>query len=185
MRVTWRHAALIGAILVLAGLNLRHWLPRTWPERASREAGSTDEFSADDFGLRAMPAAETMSMKRDLFRTAVKPAPRPGAAKVSPSVPVHVPQKTPEEVEHEHAQLELSQVRCVGAAFHKQRAEAFLVVNGQNVIVRVGEKAGGRFVVEAITRESVLLRDPVTQVAGAIAITGQETSTDINKAAGP
>ncbi|MDH4133769.1 MAG: hypothetical protein OEV31_03190 [Gammaproteobacteria bacterium] len=129
-------------------------------------------FRAEDFVVRALPGIDHSAQRRDLFRFGAEAtaAPKPVAKGSGPKLPP----KTPEQIAVESAQAELAQIRCVGAAFHKQRAEAFLIVNGQNTIVRVGEMAGGRFRVEDITRDSVLLRDPATQTVGRIAISGQQ-----------
>jgi len=177
MKTRKRTILLAASVALLVAANLWRFWPSVSPDRAYGKTGGSPggEFRAEDFVVHALPTVEDAAMRRDLFHvaTAARAVPKPAAKGPPPPPP-----KTPEQLAVERAQTELAQIRCVGAAFHKQRAEAFLIVNGQNTIVRVGEKAGGRFMVEEITRESVLLRDPMTQTSGRIAISGQPRAID-------
>lgn len=174
-RKSRKRALILAAVVsLLVAANLWRFWPSSVTERTGIKTGTSPGgvFRAEDFVVRALPTVEHAALRRDLFRIgAVTTAAPKSAPKGSTPQP---PPKTPEQIAVESAQTELAQIRCVGAAYHKQRAEAFLIVNGQNTIVRVGEKAGGRFVVEEITRDSVLLRDPATQTVGRIAISGQQ-----------
>jgi hypothetical protein len=174
MKVRQRTLVLGTTVILLVVANL--W--RFWPSVSSgwelnkRGAGPGGEFQAEDFVVHALPSPEDSApQRRDLFRIAT--VARPVRKAATARLPPPPPPKTPEQLAVESAQAELSEIRCVGTAFHKQRSEAFLIVNGQNAIVSLGQKAGGRFVVEEITRASVLLRDPATQTAGRIIISGQ------------
>jgi hypothetical protein len=167
-----RTILLASTVALLVAANLWRFPSSVSPARGhGRHADEPrGAFRAEDFVVHALPGIEAGPQRRDLFRFAT--APRPAAKPVAKGPPPPLA-KTPEQLAVESAQAELGQIRCVGAAFHKQRAEAFLIVNGRSTIVQVGEKAGGRFVVEAITRDSVLLRDPATGTSGRITISGQ------------
>jgi hypothetical protein len=173
---------IIVALLVIANA-WRFWPTRSGVAGGERNADVGRDFRAQDFVVRALPREDSGLARRDLFQPVQISRPATKAVKTAvrvtaPSSPLPAPPKTPEQLAVESAQAELSAIRCVGAAFRKQRTEAFLIVNGRNVVVGLGEKAGGRYVVEQITRDSVLLRDPVTQTAARIAISGQAEASD-------
>ena len=122
-----------------------------------------------DFEIRALPADPPGPMLRDLFRP--KPAAQP-VAKGSAKTP-EPPPKSLEELEHEAAQAELAQFRCVGVAFRGGRAQAFLVKGGETFLASPGDKVGNRFIVDKIAPDAVSLQDPNTGVAGQIAVSGK------------
>lgn len=158
-------------VLALAALNVWRWWPAgpAKPEGMPGTVSPSAAFRPEDFEIRVLPADPPGPMQRDLFRP--KPAAKP-VAKGSAKKP-EPPPKSPEELEHEAAQAELAQFRCVGVAFRGGRAQAFLVRGGETFLVSPGDKVGNRFIVDKISPDTVSLQDPITGVAGQIAVSGK------------
>jgi Tfp pilus assembly protein PilP len=94
-------------------------------------------------------------------------------AKPKAQTPPPPPPKTPEQLEEEAARAELTQIKLVGVVFRGDKGQAFLVKGDQTYMVSVGEKVGDRFTVDAVTSDSVQLKDPRTSVSGQIPISGK------------
>lgn len=164
-----QRAVLAMALLAAAALNIWHW----WPvnEKAAttvrRPVGSA--FQAADFeiqGARPVTEARPAAMGRDLFR--VKEAPR--VVRKGPPPP---PPKTPEQLEREAAQSELTRLRLIAVAARGTDFEAFMSAGGEEQLVRAGTRIGARFIVQQISADAVQVSDPQTSVSGVVALTGR------------
>lgn len=169
MKLTRVHWMALGVAVLLAA-NLWHWWPRskTPAARAPEAAPRSSSIRVEDFRLRSVIDSSQAGPTRDLFQPKYRPPP----IIKKPKGPPPPPPKTPEQLAEEAARAELGQIRLVAVAIRSGRGEAYLSVQGQAQHARVGDKVGTRFVVEAITAESVRLRDPATGVEGNLAVTG-------------
>jgi Tfp pilus assembly protein PilP len=132
--------------------------------------GSSNRFRTEDFQLNASPPSVDKSTRaaRDLFQPKVVVVARPKV-----QTPPPPPPKTPEQLEEEAARAELTQIKLVGVVFRGDKGQAFLVKGDQTYMVSVGEKVGDRFTVDAVTADSVQLKDPRTSVSGQIPVSGK------------
>lgn len=166
-----RQAILLPLVGILGVVNVWHW----WPAQRTQRPGATAEslsreFRLQDLQIKTLPPTPDTPMKRDLFFPKYIPPPRRPAAPTPPPGP---PPKTPEELAREAAQAELTQFKCMGVLFRAGRGQAYLVKGDEIFMVSAGEKVGNRFIVDKITPEGVLLRDPATAVSGQIPVSGK------------
>jgi hypothetical protein len=163
------------AVGVLLAANLWHWWPGTKTTAkappAPRATSSSPDLRADEFRLRVAADGQPGGPGRDLFQPKYRPPPVTAKPK-GPPPPPPPPPKTPEQLAEEAARAELGHIRLVAVAIRAGRGEAYLTVQGQASHVRVGDRIGSRFVVQAITAEGVRIRDPATGVEGNLAVTG-------------
>jgi len=160
---------LLFAFVALVVLNVWRWWPT--PKTLPAKAAPVISFHIEDFEVRALPPDSLPPLLRDIFR------PKRSAVKlvvkaVKPPVPM-LPVKSAGELAHDAAQAEFSQIRCVGVSVRDQRIQAYLLNGGDPMLVSAGDKVGGRFVVEKIVPEGVILRDPETGVGGQISVSGK------------
>lgn len=168
-----RRSLIFGAVALLAAINVWRWWPQTGGSSAPLSA-PVGGFRPDDFRLRIEPvsAAGPSSAGRDLFRLRLPPPlPPPPVKKVE--VPPPPPPKTPEQLAEEAAHAEFAQIRLVGIVFRGGKGQAFLVKGDQTFMASTGDKVGDRFRVEEIKTDSVMLKDPATQVSGQIPVSGK------------
>jgi len=165
--MTRRHLILAGLVLLLIGFNLWRWWPRPGESpRMDTPASAARRFQAEDFVLKTQPAEKLKRSQRDLFR----PTPPPAAPQAKKGPPP--PRKTAQQLEEEAARAELAQIKLAGIVFREGKGQAYLLKGGESFMVAVGEKVGERFVVENINADRVLLKDPRTNVTGAVVLTG-------------
>ena len=166
-----RRSLVFGAgVVLLVAINVWRWWPQTGGSSAPPPA-PVGGFRPDDFWLRIepVPAAGPSSAGRDLFRLRLPPP--PPVKKVE--VPPPPPPKTPEQLAEEAARAEFTQIRLVGIVFRSGKGQAFLVKGDQIFMANTGDKVGDRFRVEEIKTNSVMLKDPATQVSGQIPVSGK------------
>lgn len=162
-----RHMLLLGAAGLLLALNVWHW----WP-KSTRSNGVSGGVSAgktlriEDFVIHGVPEGKLPPAKRDVFQPKRPVVVKPPAAKKPPEPPP----KSAEELEHEAAQAEYAQIRCLGIAFRENRGVAMMSSGQQIFHVGVGERVGNRFVVDKIETNGVQLKDPKTGVGGKISL---------------
>lgn len=168
-----RRSLIFGAVALLAAINVWRWWPQTGGSSAPLSA-PVGGFRPDDFRLRIEPvsAAGPSSAGRDLFRLRLPPPPPPPPVK-NVEVPPPPPPKTPEQLAEEAARAEFAQIRLVGIVFRSGKGQAFLVKGNQIFMANTGDKVGDRFRVEEIKTDSVMLKDPATQVSGQIPVSGK------------
>lgn len=162
-----RYMLLTGVAGLLLALNIWNW----WPDTKRQGRNSVGPISGkslhiEDFVIQGVPQGKLSPARRDVFQpkrpVVVTPPP--------PKKPPEPPPKTPEELEVEAAQAEFAQLRCLGIAFRDNRGQAMLSSGQQIFHVRVGERAGNRFVVEAIETNGVQVKDPITGVGGKVSL---------------
>lgn len=167
-----RRVLLAGSVLLLVGVNAWHWWPTGGAQTVSKGGIQAERapFNKDDFRLRTMTVAPEASkqVQRNLFQ------PKIVAAKVpeKPKAPPEPPPKTPEQLAEEAARAELGQYKLLGAIFRNDKGQALLVRGDQMYTVLVGDKAG-RFMIEKITTDSIVLKDPATNVSGTVQLSGK------------
>lgn len=157
------------AVVVLAVLNVWHWVPS--PPSGSATESNTYSAGTDVAGgslvLRVATGGSVSPVPvRDLFQVKI-------AAPKRPRQPANVPPpKTPEQIAEELARAELAQIKLLGVVFRGDQGEALMLANGTSVTVRTGARLGNHFVIERITPEIVDVRDPDTQVSGQLQLAG-------------
>lgn len=166
-----RQAILLLLVGILGAVNVWYW----WPaQRAQTPGAATEslsrEFRLEDFRIKTLPPAPDTPMTRNLFFPKYVPPPPRAAAPPPPPGP---PPKTPAELAREAAQAELAQFKCMGVLFRAGRGHAYLVKGDEIFMATAGDKVGTRFIVDKISPEGVLLRDPATAVSGQIAVSGK------------
>ena len=169
--MTRRHAAFVAIIVLLLGINLWHWWPRTREPLRIETSSYERQFQIEDFSLSLSQEVGKLNARprRDLFRAKVV-AVQPGVKKLNrPPAP---PPKTPEQMEEEAARAELAQLKLVGVVFRGERGQAFLTKGDQVYLASPGDKVGDRFTVETVTNDDVQLKDSKTNVTGKISISG-------------
>jgi Tfp pilus assembly protein PilP len=167
--MTRQRSILSGLVLLLIGVNVWYWWPWRGEDSRMENSPAARRFLVEDFAVKAPHAAErSKPMRRDLFQ------PKPVAvAKPAMKGPPPPPPKTPEQLAEEAARAELAQIKLVGVIFRGGRGQAYLVKGDQTFLVFAGDKVGGRFTVEIIAADAVQLKDPATNVAGRIPVSGK------------
>lgn len=165
-----RQILLLAGVCALVLLNTWRYWPKTEVQAGARVAASAraQALKAEEFVLRVLPAVEVAPMLRDIFQPQAVVTTRGARTPATPAPPL----KSAEEIEKETAQAELMQIKCVGIVSRGGRAQAFLLIDGQSVVATEGDKVGGRFVVNKVMSESVILGDPRTQVVGEVVVSG-------------
>jgi hypothetical protein len=163
----------VAASLLLVLANVWRW----WPEGGSRAtpalARTVDSVADGEsvFGeLRFRVSANTDALppvRRDLFLPNLPPPPKP-----KKPVNAEPPPKTAEQIAEDEARTELAQLKLIGVLWRENEREAFVSSRGQYLVVRHGSRVGEHFVVEEISAESLSVRDPATNVAGRLALSG-------------
>lgn len=164
-----RRVVLAITLFVVAVLNIWHWWPANEKATTTTRRPVGNAFQATDFeiqGARPVTEARTAAVGRDLFR--IKEPVR--VARKGPPPP---PPKTPEQLEREAAQSELSNLRLIAVAAHGRNYEAFMSAGGEEQLVRAGARIGARFIVQQISADAVQVSDPQTSVSGVVALTGR------------
>jgi len=174
--VSRRATLLVLAVAALAALNLWRWAGGDGAPRA-RGAASAGAFSAADFSLKVgLATGEAPRSARNLFEPRLPPPPPAPPAKPVPvqvEAPPPPPVKSAQELAEEAARAEIGQIKLVGVVFRGEQGQAFLVKGEQVYLVQAGARVGDRFHVEAISADSIQLRDPATQVGGRIPVSGK------------
>ena len=169
-----RHKFVIALVIaLLVGLNVWRWWPS--PQVSAGRGGlpsATLTFRLEDFEVRALPDDSRISLLRDLFHPNRIVVSSPVATVVQNTTP-EPPAKSPEELAHDAAQAEFTQMRCVGISVRDKRTQAYILNGGDSILVSTGDKVGDRFVVENIMTDGVVLRDPDTGVGGQIPVSGK------------
>lgn len=173
-----RIVLLVAGAVLLVLLNMwKWWAAANIYNNAddSSETSGREEVHASQLVLIADhdKTSADFQVKRDIFKPVqnIKPATE-SVRQLQP--PVHIPpQKTAEELEHEAAEIELSEYRCVGIAIHNGVTQAFLVRGDQNIVAGRGDRVSARFVVDHIEQERVVLIDESAGVTGVIRMTGK------------
>lgn len=163
------YAVLVAALL---GANIWYW----WiPDAADVKRDvrrDKDGYREEGVRLKLGAPTDTVApMQRDLFQAKVEVA-KPKTMPV-PAKPLEPPPKTPEELQEEAARAELAQYKLVGVAFRGGKGQAFVTRGEQIYMVAAGEKVGERFTVEKVAADAIELRDPATNVAGKIPVSGK------------
>lgn len=159
---------LFGAVGALLILNLWRW----WGDEGPAPTRTHTKAIAPAALALKFGTATDAAIARDLFYPKVQPVvarPIPPPVAVAPPPP---PEKTAAELELETARTELARIKCAAIAFEGDRGRAFLLNGSDSYTVKTGDKVGGRFVVEEITREGVRLRDPATDLTGQLQVSG-------------
>ena len=168
-----RRQVILSVMVGILGLaNIWYWWPARPAQKTEPAAESLSrQFRLEDFQIKTLPPAPDTPMERDLFFPKYVPPPR--SRPKPPPPPSGPPPKTPEELAREAAQAELSQFKCMGVLFRDGKGQAYLV-NGDQIFLAVqGQKVGDRFIVDKITPEGVLLRDPATDISGQVPVSGK------------
>lgn len=169
-----RHYLILSAVVVvLAGANVWRWFGNDVD--TERPMGkSSVHIRPDDLQLYGLDPTEFNAvLRRDLFRakvTVVTVRPKPKVQEAPPPPP----EKSPEEVAREGAQAMLAQFKFLGVAFREERRQALLVKGDQMFQVSVGDRVADRFVVEAITVDTISLKDPETDISRQIQLSGSQ-----------
>lgn len=167
-----KRVLMIGAVAVLALLNAWRWLGDESPQRASHGV-SRAAVSAAELSVQGVSAVEISPAVRNPFQPKIVVVAAPVVtAPPPPPAPILPPPKTAEELEAEAARAELATIKLVGVVFKNDKPQAFLVKGDQMVIAVAGEIVAGRFTIDKITEDAVVLSDPKTAVSGRIAISG-------------
>lgn len=169
-----KRALMFGALAVLVLLNLWRWFgPAPGSAAKPGRVAVSGPLRVEDFRIATAPADAPLSAPaaRDLFAPVVVVVKAPPKPKVIE--PPQPPPKTPEQLAEEAARAELAQIKYVAFSLRAGRGQAFLIKGEQSYLVETGGKVAERFVVEQLTAESVRLRDPATNVAGQIGISGK------------
>lgn len=164
-----QRAVLAMGLLVAAALNIWHWWPANEKAATMVRRPAVNAFQAADFeiqGARPVTEMRTAAVGRDLFR--IKEPVR--IVRKGPPPP---PPKTPEQLEREAAQSELTQLRLIAVAARGTDFEAFMSAGGEEQLVRAGTRIGARFIVQQISADAVQVSDPQTSVSGVVALTGR------------
>lgn len=160
-------------VMLLVALNAWRWWPST--QVPSEKAGGTAAvFQLEDFEIGSFPSDSndplSRALSRDIFHPKIIFVPQPVMKAAPKDTP---PVKSPEELAHEAALAEFSQIRCVGVSVRNSRFQAYLFSQGAHFLVSAGDKVGSRFVVEKIVPDGVMLRDPDSEVGGEITVSGK------------
>lgn len=165
-----RKNALIAAIVVsLVVLNAWRWWPSSQVS-AVQGRGVSAAFHLEDFEVKALPSDSRIPFSRDVFHPKRIEVPKP-VVKAVPKAN-EPPPKSPEELAYDAAQAEFSQIRCLGISVRNKHYQAYLSKTGDHLLVSAGDKVG-RFVVEKITSDGVMLHDPETGFGGQVALSGK------------
>lgn len=160
---------LLGAVAALLILNIWRW---AGDETVTPARSRPGVIAPSALGLKFGTAADA-TIARDLFYPKAQPAvARAAPAPVAVAPPPPPPEKTAAELELEAARAELARIKCAAIAFDGERGRAFMLNGSESYTVKTGDKVGGRFVVEEITREGVRLRDPATALTGQLQVSG-------------
>lgn len=166
-----KRALMLAAIVALAVANLWRWLGEEPTRRGS--PATRGDLVAAHLALHGVPQVAISPAVRNPFQPKVVVAAAPAVkAPPPPPAPVLPPPKTPEELEAEAARAELATIKLVGVVFKNDKPQAFLVKGDQAFLAVAGEHVAGRFVIDKITEDAVVLSDPKTAVSGRIAISG-------------
>lgn len=103
--------------------------------------------------------------KRDLITKPVFTAPTPT-----------IPEKTPEQIAEEMAKADLSKFRFLGYLTGDRDNTLFLSKDGENFLVKSGDRLLGNYEVKEAGKEYVVLRDTVTGVEVRVELSGGESS---------
>lgn len=115
---------------------------------------------------------------RDIFRmeNPAPPKPKPAAASiVTPTLPP-VPVKTPEEIAADLARADLSKFRFLGYLTDKDNT-LFLSKDGENYIVKSGDRVLKNYIVKQASKDHVILFDTITHVEVRIDLAGSEPAS--------
>ena len=170
-----RRNTIYGALVVLLlATNIWYWwTPDAADVKRETRTGQSSGYRPEDFRVKLGASSEGAGarMQRDLFQAKVEVVKQ----KLPPvaSKPPEPPPKTPEELQEEAARAELAQYKLVGVAFRGGKGQAFVTRGEQVYMVVAGEKVGDRFTVEKIVADAIELRDPATNVAGKIPVSGK------------
>lgn len=159
---------LLGAVAALLILNIWRW---TGDETVTPTRARPGVIAPSALGLKFGTAADA-AIARDLFYPKAQPVVARAAPAPVAAVPPPPPEKTAAELELEAARAELARIKCAAIAFDGERGRAFMLNGSESYTVKTGDKVGGRFVVEEITREGVRLRDPATALTGQLQVSG-------------
>jgi hypothetical protein len=170
-RISNKKLAMIIAIFMLVVLNIWRWWPATTRPH-SNNAAESGTFSLESFELKTSSADSIVPFKRDIFYPKKVVVFKPVTKKQLISQPV-LPIKSPEELARDLAQVALGQIKCVGISVREKKVQAYLLNQSDTFLVSVGDRVGGRFVVEKIMTDRVLLLDPDTGVEGQIVLSGK------------
>ena len=152
---------------------------RVRPGLSSRAAG-TDLLSV----FLAQRGEKFPGVARDIFRMenpVPKPRPKPmPVSAVTPTVPP-APVKTPEEIAQELAWADLSKFRFLGYLIDRDNT-LFLSKDGENFIVRKGDKVLKTYNVKEAGKDHVVLFDTVTKVEVRVELSGGSGPEQTHKA---
>lgn len=168
------HKLLIVAALMLGVLNVWRWFPDQAEPTADGGVGdlrSGNTVTKLPFLVAWAVDRQEPQVLRDLFY-AVKPQLReekpPEPAKVAASVPLPSPSEI--ELARQAAERELAGFRLVGTVRHAGKNKAFLVKDDLSYVTLVGDEIEGRYRIEEITRDHVVLIDETMQISRTIAL---------------
>jgi hypothetical protein len=143
------------------------------PGLATRDAG-TDPLNV----FLRQREEKFPGVARDIFRMENPAPPKPKPAPVSivtPTLPP-VPVKTPEEIAADLARADLSKFRYLGYLTDKDNT-LFLSKDGENYIVKSGDKVLKNYIVKQAGKDHVILFDTVTRVEVRIDLAGSEPAS--------
>lgn len=171
--MTPRAKLLALVVAALAAGNAVRW---TWQPGVAGAAYTAAEFAfkPEDFGWPSAAGEGLGLARRDLFQLPkVAQTARPKALGRQPVKREELPvPASADQLAQTAAQEELTQIKLMGLVFRDGRGQAYLVKGDEVFLVSAGEAVGSRFRVERISSDAVQLRDPVTQVGGWVAVTG-------------
>lgn len=166
-----KRVLMVGAVAVLAVLNAWRWLGDESPQRAS-QVSPRATVSAAELSVQGVSTADISPAVRNPFQPKIVVVAVPIVKAPPPPTPILPPPKTAEELEAEAARAELATIKLVGVVFKNGKPQAFLVKGDQMFLAVAGENVAGRFTIDKITEDAVVLSDPKTTVSGRIAISG-------------
>lgn len=161
-------------ITALVILNIWRWLPTSMTSTRQDVVAQRDHlFNIEDFVVRLNSADSMGTVSRDIFQTKKAIEDKKAVHKTkSVEIPLS-PVKSQEEFARDNAEAEFGRIRCVAISVRNERFHAYLISEGESFLVSQGDKVGSRFLVETITADGVVLRDPETGAGGVVSISGK------------
>lgn len=168
-----RYRIYLVVIALLAAVNIGHWVVA-----GARTDSTVRErvLLADDFRLRVDVPGEA-GHGRDLFspggdvRYAAETSSR-GFHRKPASRPAPAPASAPDAAQA-MAASGLGKLRLLGVVFHGGKRQAYLAQDRENSIASAGDTVFGQYAVDAISVDSVELRDVKTNMTRRIPVTGK------------
>jgi Tfp pilus assembly protein PilP len=166
-----RKLILVIALLVLA--NIVRWYIASRPVE---EATYRSELIAPAELMVNSSLAEAegiQAMHRDLFKIRIRQREQIAKPVMKKVKPLAAPQKTPQQLEFETAQNELSRIKLLGVVVRKGKTQAYISKGTDTYLVYAGDMFANRYKVERVTLELVEIFDEKVNIRQSIALSGK------------